>query len=74
MRIAIALGLALISSVALAQSDGEVIACHRDAIRWCKHSLDSQPSLRPTLVRGCLAAHKADLSPRCRAVLSNHGM
>ena len=48
----------------------EQTACHRDAVRWCKHSLAGGPFT----VLGCLAAHKIDLSPRCRAVLKSHGM
>jgi hypothetical protein len=50
-------------------TDSERAACQSDVKKICPGAINQGP----LQVAACLAANKAQLSPRCRAVLASHG-
>jgi hypothetical protein len=69
-RTRLALAAALITSAmavpALGQSQEEYqAACQDDALRLCSEHISDHAK-----IRACLVAHKASISPACRAMLS----
>lgn len=72
MRVVLVLTFALATvPAAFAQpTTNEIAACRSDAARLCKHALAGSPFT----VGACLAANKAKLSSKCRAVVNAHGM
>ncbi|MBV9289830.1 MAG: hypothetical protein JO288_18795 [Hyphomicrobiales bacterium] len=72
-RILLAGALAAVSPSAMAQLSGtpqEQAACRPDVRRFCYKIAENQGT--DAYLR-CLREHRSGLSPRCRAVLENHG-
>jgi hypothetical protein len=73
--LAAALGAALVSSAALAQTPQrggtpeEQKACSKDVSRYCRSLMNEGDFV----VLGCLQQNRAKLSASCSKVLANHG-